>query len=275
MRFLLPLFLLILVFPSAVVKAQLPENPTQEDCIEFYDEQMAISKHAEENYDEARILKLEEEGRLEEAHELGFKPYIPLFEIAFNSPQCAELDKRYYDTQKTFCAGYLTAGDNFRALMDNMKRPFPYCQEALDRGDEKIFIHFVAYYLKGIGGEKDYAAAIKFIDEFVENHPDKKDVVFLKAPIYQRGGYGIEKDVKKAFDIWKKINEQYPEQSGSACQLSLFYRDAIGTERNEQKAEEYLEIFKQNNPKGHCNHSSFDFLFEDSGLEKELLDNQE
>ncbi|PJB69391.1 MAG: hypothetical protein CO093_10655 [Alphaproteobacteria bacterium CG_4_9_14_3_um_filter_47_13] len=170
---------------------------------------------------------------------------------------------------------YLTSTNQWRTILDSINMSFPFCDTALERGNELVLLNMVMFHLRGLDGEKNYTKAIELIDEFASKYPNKNEITSFKAPIYRRGGYGVEKDEQKAFSLWNEAYEKNPENAASACQLNLYYRNGIGTEKDPQKAEELLKKFKEKNPKGECSHKVFDFLFEPSGLEKELLDTEE
>lgn len=228
MRFCLIFFTFMLLLPLAAIAEDTSMPMSKEECVEFYDKKMAEKEEAEKNHEEEAIKKLEDMGKTKEAYELAYRPYMPLFELAEHTAHCVQFDKRYFEIQKRFCSGYLSASDEWRKFMDNLEWSFPFCEEALERGDDGTFLLYVQYYLRGLDGQKDYAAAIKLIDKFTSMHAENEDLIFLKAPIYRLGGYGVEKDEKKAFEIWKYISEKYKEKingAGAACQLSLYYRD--------------------------------------------------
>lgn len=134
--------------------------------------------------------------------------------------------------------------------------------------NEEVFVGHVIFYLRGEHAPKNYKKAIDHIENFAKSH--REDIVYLATPIYRRGGYGVKKDDRKAFEILSGLAAKY-QDTHYPCELSLYYRDGIGTPENANEAEKWLAIYKTYNRKQECDFGNFGYFFEKTPLEEALM----
>ena len=257
--FLSLIVFLLLPFSNAFASDDLDQK--EAECMSFYEEKKKQSQDAWKNYDEEAIQKLEQEGKIEEAYLLGFKPFIPIFEISDRAEECGVHDERFYDEQLTFCAFIYVdqwSAEARKYMFENFAKP--YCEVAFQRGDRRALIHYLKYHLNGLGGIKDYKKAVEEINRFVELHPESIDLMMLAVPIYRRGGYGLEQSDEKAFELIKMLVTEKPD-SKFTCELSLYYRNGIGTEADEEKSDKWLAVYQEKWPNEECDFINFESLF--------------
>lgn len=265
---------LFFFFLSPATAAEIDEKKKKE-CINFYDEREAKSKIAFENYNEDEIKKIEENYGREEAMKLSFSPFTPLFEISDKSKECGEHDSRYYETEQGLCSAFTSGLKNMSNeakayYFEKIAKPF-FCKNALDRGDKITLMNVLRYYLSGVGPQKDYKKAIELINEFAEKHPNLNEVVIFSSPIYRRGGYGVEKDEAKAFEVLRNVADQ-SSPSPVFCELSLYYRNGVGIPKDEQEADKWLNVYKEKYPQKECKFNEYKFLFEEDYIKNENME---
>lgn len=261
----------LILFSSTPVFAEPTDDAKKAECIAFYDEKKAESNFEYQINNQEKIKELDKAGKRQEAYELAFKPYKPIFEIADRGLECGEYDERFFEERATICLGYMRASDEWRKLFDNIDMPFPYCEESLARGNGSVMFEYLIFYSRGDNAPKDYKKAVSIVDDFARQHPEHDDARFFTINHYRKGGFGLEKDDTKAFNILKETaNKNLTSQI--PCELSLYYRDGIGITQNEEEADKWLSIYEENNPDKECEFSDMNFLFEASPLEKALLE---
>lgn len=159
--------------------------------------------------------------------------------------------------------------ETFRVGADNFEQDvLPHCEAAVFDYDEtynneysykklsdltyrKIAVleAIVRHYLNARNPHRNFKKALYYIDKYDQQVAGLMGYrqfegsggyrrYFIKAEILRRGGYGIEKDEKKAFEMLKR----YADQGGSQaeCELISYYRNGIGTEINDNEADKLL-----------------------------------
>ena len=95
------------------------------------------------------------------------------------------------------------------SLADNNQplKALEYYEKYAEAGYAKGMLETATIYFTGKGGvEKDYAKAAKYYEKYYEEEKNKNDLDNL-IDIYNRGGYGVEKNKEKA-KYWKEIRRK-------------------------------------------------------------------
>jgi len=246
----------VLIFLSTFIFS--PAFASDTDCVALDDELGAIVKDFEE-----RMPEIENKETLSEADQKKFRRYE---EIVNYVGGCGKEFPDFYDHAQRICMMYsMNKPDEFE------KYGLPLCEEAMFSKDKfhsgLSFENVIRFYLKAGNPHRNFQKAIYYIDKFSEDHEDGGGVQLYKTFILRRGGFGVEKDEKAAFKIVKEL----AEKSGGTCQLSLYYRYGIGTEKDLKKADELLAKYHEAKPDAQCDFMDMGFFFGEKDISKELV----
>lgn len=81
------------------------------ECETLYDDIMEATESG--FFDHDKILRLEKEGKAEEAWVEALRPYLPSIEIANHVKECGPFDKRYYKEENRLCRGIIIDPEKF------------------------------------------------------------------------------------------------------------------------------------------------------------------
>ncbi len=253
-----------LVFPCL---AQNANSTTKAECAAFYDKQDVMYKQ----------LKQKSLDKAYESNDDVLKTaallmhYMMVF--ADYAPICGQYDDRFYDEQQRACVVYLESSSirKFFEFRGKEQQGLEYCEAALERGDESTLVHMFQAYLRGQTIERNYKKALDAVEDFVAAYPEQEEWLYFTAPIYRRGGYGVDKNQKKAFEIVRKFAEKN-KNNAIACELSIYYRDGIGTEANAVEADKWLNIYQENYPNKACKPHDWSFWFGEDAFADRLFE---
>ncbi len=96
------------------------------------------------------------------------------------------------------------------SLSDNNQplKALEYYEKYAEAGYAKGMLETANIYFIGKGGvAKDYAKAAKYYEQYYENEKKNENFIDNLIDIYNRGGYGVEKDKEKA-KYWKEIRRR-------------------------------------------------------------------
>lgn len=101
------------------------------------------------------------------------------------------------------------------------------------------------YYARGYVTPIDNYKAEQLLKEVINSRATFGPAYMTLAPIYEKGGYGVEKDAVKAFETWKNLanlGDAVGQLETGGC-----YKNGVGVNKDKQKASEY---FKKSADKG-------------------------
>lgn len=256
---------LFAAFPTMVFASETYNDAMRAECTAFYKENRdavkKILKEAEEKAKQADTQKSKNEDALVVKELLKHS-----LRLANRGAECGPLDDDFYAEQRAMCSGYIYGAPELRNYFDLFGFSYPFCYDLIARGDTNTIFSFMSLYIKGEITPRDYKKAVYYTELYIKYNPDKDDTEFFITPIFRYGGYGVQKDEKKAFEITKRIAEKYKSPT-LFCELSLYYRHGIGTPKNEDEANKWLNVFKdkskgKNDPK-ECKFADFKHLYDD------------
>ena len=219
----------------------------EEKCTAFYDKHYAQI----EPYTEPFFFSSNRKDMSDEEAQLAMAMIMQnTIAIADKANECGPFDDRFYEEQFRLCHGYL-GNEGTQRFFNLLKMPFPYCQELLERGQTTTVAGHIIYYSKGEFVQRDLKKVISIIEDFVDRHPEHKDLMAFTIPIYRHGGHGVVKNEEKAFEILKAFNKEKTDSTMS-CELSLYYRQGIGTRKNEELADKWLAHYNEKHPDKPC-----------------------
>ncbi|MCB1579537.1 MAG: sel1 repeat family protein [Rhodospirillales bacterium] len=91
---------------------------------------------------------------------------------------------------------------------------------------------------------KNYKKAIEHFTAYMTLDPEAKELHYMIALMYEAGGYGIEKDLAKAFKHMKISAENGKSDAQKA--LAQYYEQGIGIEKNAKEAKKWHKLAKEN-----------------------------
>ncbi|MEZ5813520.1 MAG: hypothetical protein R3E13_02160 [Alphaproteobacteria bacterium] len=218
---------------------------------------------------ESQISDLEEEKTDKLSEELGYA-LLATFVLGNYVDDCADIDPRYYDHEDLLCRATLTnprIAKFYELIKDNKDvytREHSYCDKAFKKDNFRLFFHIFYDFAAGVHGNRSYSKALLYLDKAIEKDPVKgQELLFFAVPLHRYGGYGLKKDETKAFSILQELSNAKDNENlmvVSSCELSLYYRNGIGTEIDIDKADELLALYKKYEPSKECQFAKFDFL---------------
>jgi hypothetical protein len=254
---LLVLFAFCAPIPANLYAAESDTDLKSAGCVAFYE----LHKKAYEKASE-KLFQPGYEGRLISNEDIQNLTELLVHQkaIADRAEECGPLKKEFYDEQATLCRGYILSPPDAKKFLEQRIKPFPYCDEALARGDDTVVVIFMHAYTNGQSFPKDYKKALYYVDMLANTNPKHPDALFFATPIYRQGGYGVEKDESKAFEILKNLAST-TRNPKIFCELSLYHRNGIGTSKDDTEAEKWLNVYKKQNPEKECEFTDFSFMF--------------
>lgn len=251
------------IFISLHAHASEDVNVKQEQCIQYYDD---LEKQIEPIVEDISKHSGQEEWQ-DDAQKSYYMEALKLtMDLADKVQDCGQHDDRYYFEEEKLCHGYIYS-KSMKKFFDLLGKGSFYCDSALNRGSEQIFLQFIMGHMSGPNYfqstlEKDYAKAISYIDDLTKKHDKHHDLLAFKAQMLLRGGYGVEQDAQAAFRIIKHMVENGANDN-LKCELSLYYKDGVGTKVNQSQSEHWLQLYKDARPDQACEYMDFSNIFND------------
>lgn len=92
-------------------------------------------------------------------------------------------------------------------------------QVLIEESNSDAMVELAKRYYTGKGVTKDYEKAMYYFEKSLDERHD--DAYFYLGEIYQNGGYGVEKDIKKSKEYFLKVEKDI-------CQATLYYIMGLG-----------------------------------------------
>lgn len=132
--------------------------------------------------------------------------------------------------------------DRGAGIQQDRQKAFKLFEKAYEMNEDPMKFgayNLSLYYARGYVTPIDNAKAVKLLQEVIDNDNKFAPAYITIAPIYEEGGYGIEKNAEKAFHYWKKLADL--DDAIGQLKTGGYYNEGKGVAHNIQKAEEYLK----------------------------------
>ena len=219
------------------------------------------------------------------------KEILSLMEVAQKKSQSIDFESAYSWNEKmnTYRAEFSSQISSFdskwKACMDFAKEIavkraeewFKEGYEAKDRkrgaqlmlksakyGNVKAFGELGYYYSFGVGVEENQALAVKYLEDAIGGGLADGYMYYLLGSKYE-SGLGVAKNVKRAYELYKKGDTMSYRGTSCQCSLAYCYLNGVGTVKNLNLAYDYFMKYVS-----WCNHEpSIKDCFYQIGLLKE------
>jgi TPR repeat protein len=125
-------------------------------------------------------------------------------------------------------------------VIQNYNAAIAWYHKALESGEKEALISISSMFQAGLGFNKDYKTSIWYLEEYLKlNNDDGFGPIYsLIAGMYEKGGYGVEQDLKKALGYYIKADKK--NCTDGACMIGMYYAKGDKcVEQNFNKAFEY------------------------------------
>jgi len=146
--------------------------------------------------------------------------------------------------------GHLQAQINLGCLLekrDAEEEALQWFRKAAQQGEKNESGYGQSNYgrclLYGIGGEQNFAEAVKWLKEAVKLNVDNDSALYMLGGCYDNGD-GVEQDYVRAFDLYRRaaeLNYGMAQYEAGKC-----YLDGRGVKKQRQKAIEWFEKASEN-----------------------------
>lgn len=156
----------------------------------------------------------------------------------------------------------------------NTDKAFELFKQAAKLGDFLALYNLGYYYFKGISTNPNNAEAEKNLLEAVRKNPKFMPAYQILAQIYDKGGYGVDIDYTKAFEMYSKASE-YGDKIADFNIASYYKRGLIKGVPDYKKSLEYYLKAKDYweahiKPAGLVAHQIAEFYLYGFGMEPDL-----
>ena len=156
------------------------------------------------------------------------------FDLAQTYSREGHEEKAFAYYMKAAEMGYVTAYYNVAAAYYNgegverdFDKAFEWFKKAADSGDSYAKLKLAECYKRGAGCKKDYAAAMALYQQIADSKSRKKGVGDNDMAEYELGnmylkGLGVEVDLQKAYDYFKRAVSHYNRAAENALNNKKF-----------------------------------------------------
>lgn len=132
--------------------------------------------------------------------------------------------------------------DRAAGVERDREKAFKLFQKAYSMNSDPMKLgayNLALYYARGYVTPVDNFKAEQLLMEVIKNDSNFSPAYMTLAPIYEKGGNGVEKDDVKAFETWKKLadlSDAFGQLKTGGC-----YKKGMGVSQDIQKAKGYYK----------------------------------
>ncbi|MCM1545747.1 MAG: sel1 repeat family protein [Clostridiales bacterium] len=135
---------------------------------------------------------------------------------------------------------------NTAAEKENYERAFYWYNELVKNGSLEARAELATFYFEGLAVDKNYAKAVEILEPLarcthgLEHHSSAGAcAAAMLGDIYEEGGFGVERDEKRAFNWFYSAAER--DHARARRKVGDMYFNGVGTERDYEKAAYWYE----------------------------------
>lgn len=131
--------------------------------------------------------------------------------------------------------------DRADGIGQDRKKAFELFKKAAAMNDKVGMYNLAHYYEIGFIGEKDFSTAVMLHKRVLEIDANFVSAIFKLATIYDKGGFGVAKNLSTACYYWEMLAKMNSSFSILAeFQSGWHYYDGLGRDRDISKAKQYF-----------------------------------